>query len=159
LNRVELGAKRILVIAYGHLADMMAAVPALRTLRAAQPSARIDVLALESTRPVLGQCPYIDRLITWRDFQHKGDRAAKVEKMAMITSLGLHLRRNRYDVTLVFHRSSGAMRKLAAIVGSQMRVGVSSGGDHYTHPMPPATGVESSTQENARVVAGGIGCV
>jgi ADP-heptose:LPS heptosyltransferase len=131
----------------------MAAIPALRTLRAAQPSATIEVLALESTRPVLGPCPYIDRLITWRDFQHKGDRAARVEKLARITSLGLQLKRNRYDATLVFHRSSSAMRKLASVVGSPMRVGVSSGGDHYTHPMPPGPDVESSSRENVRVVA------
>src|SRR5689334_3183035 len=63
--------KRILVIVYGHLADTMAAVPALRSLRNAHRTAQIDVVALESTRLVLGPCPYIDRLITWKDFQHK----------------------------------------------------------------------------------------
>jgi ADP-heptose:LPS heptosyltransferase len=145
--------KRILVIAYGHLADTMAAVPALRSLRKAHPRAHIDVLALDSTQHVLGPCPYIDRLITWRDFQHKGQKIARAEKLALIAALGLRLRRNRYDATLVFHRSSAAMRRLAKLVGSPMIFGVSHGRDGYTHPVDPSAGAESSREENQRVAA------
>jgi ADP-heptose:LPS heptosyltransferase len=140
VTRVDLDQRKILVIAYGHVADTMAAVPALRSLRAAYPSTSIDVLALESARPIFGPCPYIDHLITWRDFQHKGQRSAKVEKLSVIAALALKLKRNGYDATLVFHRSSGAMRKLAGLVGSA----VSAGGQG---------GVESSREENRRVLA------
>jgi ADP-heptose:LPS heptosyltransferase len=152
MNRVELNDGKILVIAYGHVADTMAAIPALRSLRAAYPSASIDVLALESARPILGPCPYIDNLITWQDFQHKGRRIARVEKLSVIASLALKLRRSGYDATLVLHRSSGAMRKLAGLIGTPVRAGLSSGGDGYTHLAAPGDAVESSRDENRRVL-------
>jgi ADP-heptose:LPS heptosyltransferase len=152
MSRVELNGSKILVIAYGHVADTMAAIPALRSLRAAYPSASIDVVALESAQPILGQCPYINRLIPWQDFQHKGQRIARVEKLGVIASLALKLRRSGYDATLVLHRSSGAMRKLAGLVGSPIRAGLSSGGDGYTHAAAPSGEVESSRDENRRVL-------
>jgi heptosyltransferase-3 len=152
MRRVELDDGKILVIAYGHVADTMAAIPALRSLRAAYPSASIDVLALESARPILGPCPYINNLITWQDFQHKGQRIARVEKLSVIASLALKLRRSGYDATLVLHRSSGAMRKLAGLIGTPVRAGLSSGGDGYTHFAAPGGGVESSRDENRKVL-------
>src|ERR1700730_1441374 len=130
----------------------MAAIPALRSLRAAYPSASIDVLALESARPILGPCPYISNLITWQDFQHKGERIARVEKLSVIAALALKLRLSGYNATLVLHRSSGAMRKLAGLVGSPVRAGISEGGDGYTHPAAPGGDVESSREENRRVL-------
>ncbi len=144
---------KVLVIVYGHVADTMAAIPGLRSLRAAYPSASIDVLALESAAPILEPCPYIDRLITWRDFQHKGERVARLEKLGLVASLAVKLRGRHYDATLVFHRSSGAMRKLAALVGSPVRAGVAYNGDSYTHPVPPGLEAESSRNENRRVLA------
>jgi len=144
---------KVLVIVYGHVADTMAAIPGLRSLRAAYPSATIDVLALESASPILEPCPYIDRLITWRDFQHKGERVARLEKLGSVASLAIRLRKRRYDATLVFHRSAGAMRKLAAMLGSPVRAGVSYEGDSYTHTVPPGSEAESSRNENRRVLA------
>lgn len=153
MEPLALDRKKILVVAYGHLADTLAAVPALRSLRAAYPSATIHVLALEPARPILGPCPYIDRLITWRDFQHKGQKVAKAEKLAVVASLGLRLKRQRYDATLVFHRSNGAMRRLAAIVGSPIRAGVSDGSDSYTHAVAADSSADSSRGENRRALA------
>ena len=153
MKQVELNHKKILVVAYGHVADTMAAIPGLRSLRAAYPSARIHVLALESARPILGPCPYIDRLITWRDFKLKGRRGARLEKLSVVAAVGLRLRTGAYDATLVFHRSSGAMRKLAALVASPVRAGSSNGGDAYTHPAEAGGEVESSRDENRRVLA------
>jgi ADP-heptose:LPS heptosyltransferase len=150
--KARLDNSKILVLVYGHVADTMAAIPGLRSLRAAYPSATIEVLALESARPILGPCPYIDRLIPWRDFQHKGERGARLEKLGVIASLVLRLRRRHYDATLVFHRSSGAMRKLAEMVGSPIRAGVSYGGESYTHPVPHRADAESSRDENRRVL-------
>ena len=147
-----LDGRKVLVIAYGHVADTMAAVPALRSLRRAYPSATIEVLALEAAAPILGPCPYIDRLVTWSDFQHKGSRMAKVEKLALISSLALRMRRRGYDAALVLHRSSGAIRKLAGMIGAPVLAGVSGGGEGYTHPAPHAGTVESSRDENRRVL-------
>ena len=153
MKRVELDGRKILVIAYGHLADTMASIPALRSLRAAFPTASIHVLALESAAPILGPCPYIDQLITWRDFQHKGQRVARIEKAGVLAALAWKLKQSGYDATVVFHRSNGAMRKLAAWVGTPIRAGVSNGGDGYTHAADPASEVESSRDENRRVLS------
>ena len=153
MESANLDHKKILVISYGHLADTMAAIPGLRSLRAALPSARIHVLALDSARPILAGCPYIDQLITWRDFQHKGSRFARAEKLALIAALGLRLRSHQYDATLVFHRSAGAMRRLAVAIGSPIRAGIDYGGDGYTHPVPADSSAGSSRAENRRVLA------
>ena len=152
MKRVDLDGRKILVIAYGHLADTMASIPALRSLRAAYPSASIHVLALESAAPILGPCPYIDELITWRDFQHKGQRVARIEKAGVLAALAWKLKQSGYDATIVFHRSNGAMRKLAAWIGTPIRAGVSNGGDGYTHAAAPGPEVESSREENSRVL-------
>ena len=146
MKRVELDGRKVLVIAYGHLADTMASIPALRSLRAAYPSASIHVLALESAAPILGPCPYIDELITWRDFQHKGERVARIEKAAVLAALAWKLRQSGYDATLVFHRSTGW-------IGTPIRAGVSNGGGGYTHAAAPGPEVESSREENRRVLA------
>ena len=141
MKRVELDGRKILVIAYGHLADTMASIPALRSLRATYPSASIHVLALESAAPILGPCPYIDELITWQDFQHKGQRVARIEKAGVLAALAWKLKQSGYDATVVFHRSNGAMRKLAAWIGTPI-----------TYAAASATEVESSREENGRVL-------
>lgn len=152
LAPVALDGRRILVIAYGHVADTMAAIPALRSLRAAYPSATVEVLALEAAAPILEPCPYVDRLLTWSDFQHKGSRIGKVEKLAVISALALRMRRRAYDATIVLHRSSGAIRRLASMIGTPVLVGVAEGSGAYTHAAPTAAGIESSRDENRRVL-------
>jgi len=145
--------RRLLVVVYGHLSDTMAATPALRSLRAALPDARIEVLALTCAHPILDRCPYVDGVVEWNDFRRKGASAARVEKAAVITALAARLRRRRYDATLVLHNGTGAMRRLARMVGSPVRAGLSTGADGYTHPSPPAQAAESAREENARILA------
>jgi ADP-heptose:LPS heptosyltransferase len=146
-------SRRVLVVVYGHLSDTMAATPALRSLRAALPASRIDVLVLHSARPVLSRSPHVDSLIEWSDFQHKGTSRGRLEKGALLTTLGTRLRLHRYDATLVLHNGNRAMRLLAQVVGSPVRAGISDGGDSFTHPVPSPLEAESARQENARVLA------
>ena len=141
------------MITYGHLGDTMLSIPALRSLRNAAPTARIEVLVLESARAVLAGCPYIDELIDWRDFQRKGSSLARLEKGALVSGLGMKLRLRRYDAVLVMHRSARPMRTLAGLVGARVRAGVSDGSDHYTHAVQPHHGVELAREHNARVLA------
>lgn len=150
---LPLDGKKILVIAYGHLADTMAAIPGLRTLRAAYPHAVIHVLGLEAASPIFRPCPYIDDFVTFRDLRHKGSRIAKLEKLQLIGALALRLRQDHYDATLLFHRSAGTMRKVATLIGSPVIAGISGGGDGYTHPVRFPSSVESSREENGRVLA------
>ena len=143
----------MLVLVYGHIGDTMAAIPALRSLRHAWANARIEVLVVGAASPLLQRCPYIDELITWSDFRHKGTRIARVEKAATVSSLAARLRLRRYTATVVLHHSTGAMRLLANLIGSPVRAGILGGGGSYTHPAEPAGGIESARQENARVLA------
>jgi ADP-heptose:LPS heptosyltransferase len=145
--------RRLLVVVYGHLSDTMAATPALRSLRAALPEARIEVLALTCAHPILDGCPYVDAVVEWNDFRRKGASAARIEKAAVIAALATRLRRRRYDATLVLHNGTGAMRRLARMVGSPVRAGLSAGADGYTHPSPPAETAESAREENSRILA------
>lgn len=143
---------RVLVVIYGHVADTMAAVPGLRSLRKAYPRARIEALVIEASSPVVRGCPYIDELLTWRDFQLKGTRFARLEKSATLGALGWRIRQRGYDAVLIFHRSFRAVRRLAAVSGARVRAGVSDGRDGYTHSAPPPEGVHSSRDENRRVL-------
>ena len=148
-----LDGRRILVVIYGHVADTMAAVPGLRSLRRAYPRARIEALVIEASGPVLGGCPYVNEVLTWKDFRLKGTRIARFEKSATLGALGWRVRTRGYDAVLIFHRSFRAIRRLAAVSGAPVRVGVSDGRDGYTHSVPPPEGVHSSRDENRRVLA------
>lgn len=144
---------RVLAIVYGHVADTMAAIPALRSLRSALPEARLEVLCLSSVAPVLRDCPYVDGLLTWNDFRRKGLRGARAEKAMVLATLAARVRARRYDAVLVLHRSFRVLRRLASTSGAPTTAGVSDGRDGYTHPAPePATGIESSREENRRVL-------
>lgn len=149
---VDLGSARVLVAVYGHIADTMAAIPALRALRGAWPRAHIDVLVLRSAAPVLRRCPYIDGVVEWSDFRYKGSRISRVEKAAAVAGLAARLR-GRYGAVVVLHNSAPPMRLLSRLVGAEVRAGVSRGGDGYTHAAPPSDGIASSRGENARVLA------
>jgi len=138
-----LDGRRILVMVYGHLADTIAAIPGLRTLRRAYPGARIEVLVLESAAPILAGSPYIDELITWSDLKRKGGRLARAEKALTLTAVALRLRRRGYDLAIVFHRSFGFMKRLAAAVGAPVVV--------YAAARETP---ESSRDENRRVLDG-----
>jgi ADP-heptose:LPS heptosyltransferase len=149
----QLDGGRILVIVYGHVADTMASIPGLRSLRRAYPSARIEVLVVRGSEPILRHCPYVDELVTWQDFQLKGTRLAKLEKAARLSALGTRLRGRRYDAVLVFHRSFRSIRRLAATTGAAVRAGIGDAGDGYTNTARPPAGIHSSREENARVLA------
>jgi len=149
---VSLDGRRVLVVAYGHVADTMAAVPALRSLRRAHPEARIEALVLRSVAPLLRRCPYVDELIVWDDFRHKGLRGARVEKAAVLAGLATRVRRRRYDAVLVLHRSVHFFTRLAGLSGAAVRAGVFNGSETYTHPAPPPAEIESSREENRRVL-------
>lgn len=143
---------RVLVTVYGHVADTMAAIPALRSLRRAWPRSHVEVLVLRSAAPLLRGCPYINGVVEWTDFRYKGTRLGRLEKAGSVAALAARLR-GRYDAVLVLHNSAGPMRLLSRLIGAGIRAGVSGGGDGYTHPAPPADGVGSSREENARVLA------
>jgi heptosyltransferase-2 len=55
----------ILVVCTRYIGDTLLAIPFLRNLRHAFPSARSDVLTEGSAHAVLANCPYVDEFIDW----------------------------------------------------------------------------------------------
>ena len=60
--------KRILAVKLADLGDLLAVTPALQALRAAHPSARIDLLVPPSSAGLLRGAPYLDRILTFNKF-------------------------------------------------------------------------------------------
>lgn len=152
MNRPQLEGKRILVIVYGHVADTIAAIPGLRTLRHSYPRAQIVVLALKPAAAILAGCPYVDELMVWQDLRFKGRRFARAEKLGALASLALQVRNRRFDAVIVFHRSFGFLRRVAGASGARVVAGLDYGGDSYTHRAPRPGQPESSRDENRRVL-------
>ncbi len=103
--------KSILVIATRRIGDVLLATPLIRSLRAAWPAARIEVLAFRNTEGFLRANPDIDRIIT----------------VAERPSLGAHLRLvgslfRRYD--LAVSTLAGDRPTLYAWVAGRRRVGL-----------------------------------
>jgi heptosyltransferase II len=113
-------AQRILVMRYRFIGDTVLAVPFLRNLRYAYPSAVIDVLVGPESGAVLKDCPYINDLVTFNttDF-HKYDRADDQRSFFWYAE---QLRQRQYDMIFVLKRSFSAAA-LAWLSRAHYRIG------------------------------------
>ncbi|HEX6777366.1 MAG TPA: glycosyltransferase family 9 protein [Ktedonobacterales bacterium] len=145
--------RRILVTAYGHIADVLPSGPALRALRAAYPQARITVLAVGYVKEMLEACPSIDEVIIFEDFKHKGTRRGKVEQLLKLAQWAPRLY-GRFDMALVFHARSRFLSRLAWLSGAKVRAGFLdvASASMLTHPAQPFEGIASFRDENRRVL-------
>jgi ADP-heptose:LPS heptosyltransferase len=89
---------KILVVKRDKVGDLLLALPMLQHLREALPDARIDVLASDYNAWVVGDCPWVDRVWTYR-------RARVGERLYPGAALGQvrlwwRLRRLQYDVAI-----------------------------------------------------------
>jgi heptosyltransferase-2 len=120
---------------YRFIGDTILAVPFLRNLRKAYPSAVIDVLVGPGSGPVLKNCPYINELITFNttDF-HKYDRDANRRSFL---SYAKELYHRDYDMIFVLKRSFSAAL-LAWMAGAGYRIGYNTQfrGMLLTHSFP-----------------------
>lgn len=92
---------RILAIKFRALGDTVLWTSALGGLRRMYPEARIDVLGLDSSRPLLDPHPDVDRFIG----------VSRRDGWPMVQAL-LRLRRERYDLALAFHANTSLCRWL-----------------------------------------------
>jgi 3-deoxy-D-manno-octulosonic-acid transferase len=109
---------RILVIARGHLGDIVGAMPALRDLRSGYPSAHVTVVANEYVRGALENCPYVDEVIygfsySQRPLWQKSGLRLKLVARAI----------GRYDISLALRTSPGSSGVLSLISGARIRIG------------------------------------
>lgn len=145
--------RRILVTAYGHIADVLPTFAALRALRQAYPDARITVMAVEYVREMFEQRPDVDEVLIVRDFKYKGSWRGKVEQIVRLAQLFPRLYR-RYDMALVMHARTRFLTRVAWLSGARIRAGfadVASPG-MLTNPARPLTSLVSFREENRRVL-------
>lgn len=132
--------KRLLVVKLADLGDVLLCEPALRSLRAGYPDARIDLLVPPSSRAIADM---LDGDITVRTFPKQvfdAPRAAlRPDRLVTALRFAFSLRRERYDAVVMLHHlttAAGAVkfRALAAATGSRKVVGLDNGrGDFLTH--------------------------
>jgi ADP-heptose:LPS heptosyltransferase len=107
---------KILLIAMSGIGDTLIATPLIRELRANFATAEIDVLVMHpAAKQLLEGNPHINRVHQKSAFQDG--------KLKMLPFL-LHLRRERYDISLNAHTQGRlAYRGVAALVAAKRRVG------------------------------------
>ncbi|CCP01192.1 Putative heptosyl III transferase WaaQ (Glycosyl transferase, family 9) [Erwinia amylovora Ea644] len=89
--------ERILVIKFRHHGDMLLTTPVIRSLKAAWPEAKIDVLLYEETRAMLACHPDIHRIYAIdRTWKKKGLRFQLGQEWRLLKIL----RQQRYDVVV-----------------------------------------------------------
>jgi len=126
--------EKIIVVLPNHLGDVVMATPALRALRRGRPEARIELAVRESLAPVLGGCPWIDRIHTHRIYRSHGILARSARRLAFARRL-----RGADRVLVLPNSFSGAL--LAAASGSPLRHGYRRNlrGWLLSHAVPPPT--------------------
>lgn len=117
---------RILVIRYRFIGDTVLAIPALRNLRRAFPSAKIDVLAEPVSGDTLTLCPYKDELLFYAP-RLKGEKKRAAKFPTSLFAAARFLRGRNYDRCYILRRSfSSAVLPLLA--GIPHRVGFATDG-------------------------------
>lgn len=123
---------RILVVKLGDLGDLILTTPALRALREAQPSARIDLLAPPVAEELLRGSDLVDRHLPLE--KSALERAVRRGPLGLPTllSFGLALRGRGYDacVALQHLTTRGGIARLGALAlasGAPRRFGLDNG--------------------------------
>jgi ADP-heptose:LPS heptosyltransferase len=145
--------RRIMVMAYGHIADVLPSFAALRALRQTYPAAHIVVFAVEYVREMFERCADVDEVLIIKDFKYKGTRRGKLEQLARLIRLAPQVY-GRYDMALTLHAHTRFLTRLAWLSGARIRAGFVEGDKRslLTHPARPLTTRVSFREENRRVL-------
>ncbi|MDO8670347.1 MAG: glycosyltransferase family 9 protein [Dehalococcoidia bacterium] len=93
--------RRILLVNFGHIGDLLMITPVLRFLRANYPAAKIAVLAGPWSKDVLAACPYLDEILVFRPSWWDRQNAA-YHRLSELLALVKLLRRGRFDLSVNF---------------------------------------------------------
>jgi heptosyltransferase-2 len=145
--------RRILVTAYGHIADVLPSGPALHALRETYPKARITLLIVGYVKEMMQACPYVDEVVVMKDFKHKGSRWRKAEQILKLVELLPRLY-GRFDMALILHARSRFLSLLVWLTGAKARAGFLDVASPrmLTHPATASKGIPSFREENRRVL-------
>src|SRR5438093_8501172 len=125
--------KRILAVKLADLGDLLTITPALQALRAAYPSARIDLLVPPSSASLLRGATYVDRILAFDKFPFDRKRGLlNVQRLASTARFLVGLRMSRYDALVLFHHfatrwGSFKFAAVAYATGARVRVGLDNG--------------------------------
>ena len=112
--------KKILVVRYKFIGDMVLTVPFLRNLRYIYPDAQIDMLVAPNSGEIIENCPYINNFIY---LYQKKNKNGKLKKKSFFDYVN-EIRKEKYDKAYVLKRSfSSAL--LCFLAGIKERVGFS----------------------------------
>ena len=114
---------RVLVIATGHLGDIVGTLPALRALRASRPEARITLMMNEYASAALEGCPYVDEVVPAFSYRERG-------RLARLAFQANALRRivGRSGTAVILRGPPATAPLLALASGARVRSGFSSRG-------------------------------
>jgi len=115
---VESRPQRILVIARGHLGDLVGALPALRDLRQAYPDAHITAVTNEYVAGALDHCPFVDKVIYGFGYRRRGpwDRLVRAIKLGGAIV-------GRYDTAITLRMSPESAPLIMLVSGARTRIG------------------------------------
>jgi lipopolysaccharide heptosyltransferase II len=82
------GPKKIIVVDFGGVGDLVLAIPFLRGLRSVFPSSKVSVLCAERAGEILREQPYIDKFFL-----------APITLLGLL-KIGLQLRKKRFDMAI-----------------------------------------------------------
>lgn len=125
--------RRILAVKLADLGDLLMITPALQALRAAHPSASIDLLVPPSSEHLLKGAPYLDNIITFGKFAFDSLRGILNPGRVLDTVRFLwRLRQSGYDALAIFHHFTtgwGTVKfaVLALTGGARERAGLDNG--------------------------------
>ena len=144
---------RILVTAYGHIADTLPALTALHDLRGQFPQSRISVLVLDYVRELFETSPHVDTVLTFRDFQLKGSRFSKLEQLLRLTQLAPKVFR-KFDMVVILHAHTSFFARVAQLSRAPIRAGFepSAPRQTLTHRARPLTTPVGFREENRHVL-------
>jgi ADP-heptose:LPS heptosyltransferase len=131
---------RILVIARGHIADLIQALPALRAIRQRYPEGHVVAVVNEYTRGLLEGCPYVDEVVYGFAYEERGRVRRLLDLTWLVGRLAL-----RFDVAFCLRFAPEMAPVLALASGARVRVGFDQPGlsgrllTHNAGPQPADT--------------------
>ena len=113
--------KKILLIRFARLGDVILLVPSIRALRSRYPKARIEVLVDHRYAPILEMCSAVDRVIPVDRLKMRD--GGKMWAIGKMFRLAQELRTATYDLVLDFH-SFRETHLLTWYTGARWRLGL-----------------------------------
>jgi len=118
---------RLAVLRALHLGDLLCAVPALRSLRAGHPHARVTLIGLPWARELVPRlAPYVD---TFEEFPSFPGIVELPLDPARVTAFLARAQRQPYDLLVQLHGSGSHVNELVALCGARRTAGFHAPGD------------------------------